>query len=135
MSWQTIVFSIVALILGAGLTLLLTFLRQPANTNKWTTAAASLIEILRASIAHAESELTPELRKAYEDNTMTDAEWQPIKAKIIALSKQLAKDELKGVMKVIGIENSAIDTFLSGMIEQLIKVPESPVVVAALPKQ
>lgn len=125
-TWQPIVFSVCSAGLLVMLGALSWWLLHLKNQTAFTTSLSKLIEILKAQVAHAISELKPEVAKAYEDGTMSAEEWKVIKDKIIALAIASVPDGLKSILGALGVDTKSPNNFLSGVVEQIVDSPPRP---------
>lgn len=120
MDWKFVVYgAVVAAVLGL-MGLLGKFLAEKAKGNKLFSVAFQLEELVKSVVAHAEAEIRPEIQKALDDGSLNADEAKLLKAKAMELLKAALGDTVKGLPKVLGIEESAIGMFLSGLIEQAV---------------
>jgi len=79
-----------------------------------------------SGVAHVEADLRPKIAKALADGKLTPEEATELKLAAIAIFKQQAGSQLQDIQKLLGLNDSAIGTFISGLIERAVASIKKP---------
>lgn len=120
MNWLYLIYVALAVGTLAGLSALVNFLNKKAGESKYAKTFAQLVELVKSLVAHADAELRPQIQKALDDGSLSPEEAKALKAKVLELAKSSIGPSLSGIAAILGIQGGAIDTFLSGLIEQAV---------------
>ena len=100
-----------------------TFLALRAQTNKAFAVGQSLWTKIQAIANHVEVELKPQFDKDLEDGKLTADEAKALKSAALDIIKRDCADEIAQLPKLFGLNtDSAIGTFISGLLEQAVKL-------------
>lgn len=110
-------------------------LSKKAKDSRIFGAINSLWVLAQTLVAHVERELRPKVAKALEDGKLTPEEADELKKQAIALFKEQAGAQLGELQKLLGLSESGLGTFISGLLEKAVSsfktAPGSPTTVPA----
>lgn len=106
-------------------------LSKKAKDSRIFGAINSLWVLAQTVVAHVEADLRPKIAKALADGKLTPEEATELKLAAIAIFKQQAGTQLQEIQKLLGLNDSAIGTFISGLIERAVASIKKPGPVAA----
>lgn len=95
-------------------------LSKKAKDSRIFGAINSLWVLAQTLVAHVERELRPKVAKALEDGKLTPEEADELKKQAIALFKEQAGSQLGELQKLLGLSESGIGTFISGLLEKAV---------------
>lgn len=123
-------------LVGAGVVALMGALsvylaRRAQEGAKWALLHRAWV-VVSAVVAHVDGKLRPQIARAMTDGSLSASEREHIQAEALRLTREALADQLGALSRAFKLgSSSALDTFLSGLIERAYRALRETIVPAS----